>query len=80
MENKVFEIREDYLNELIDLQGRTLCGKILKRFELFDNKDVLKSEIRELIYEGYRQFKELLIAHNYGLKLTIFKFKEEKTV
>lgn len=78
-EKKLF-ITEGYLKELIDYVSRSLCGKLLKRFEIIENKDVIKTNAKELIYEEFRQLRDLIIAHNRGLDIKIFKFKrgEEK--
>lgn len=77
-EIKFLKITEDYLKELIDYCGRSLCGKLLKRFEIIEDRNVLKDEARELIYEQYRTFRDLLIAHNRGLDIQVFKFKRPK--
>ena len=73
------EISEEYLEELIDFCGRATCGKILKRFEIVPDRTILKGLVKELIYEGFRNFKDLLKAHNKGLHITQFnlKFKEK---
>ena len=77
-ETKFLKITESYLKELIDYCGRSLCGKLLKRFEIIEDRNVLKDNARELIYEEYRTFEKLLIAHNKGLDLQIYKFKRPK--
>ena len=42
-------------------------------------KDILKKEVKELIYEEYRALKALLEAHSNGLLCTrIVKFKDDK--
>ena len=76
--SKILNISEEYLDELIDYCGRNLVGKTMKRFEIVDNRDTLKKEIRELVYEGFRYFKDLLDAHTRGLNITQFHFKREK--
>ena len=78
MENKELTINEEYLTELLDFMGRSLVGKTLKRFEIIDNRDILKTEVKELIYEEIRNFKNLIIAHNKGLNITQFNFKTKE--
>jgi hypothetical protein len=63
-----------------------LVGKVMKRMELFDDRVVLRKEVKELIYEQFRHFKDLLIAHSAGLELVKVQFmsrgpnsKSEKT-
>jgi len=77
MENKELTISEEYLQELIDHTGSSMVGKIMKRFELLgsDHKSI-KLETKELIYEGMRELRNLIQAHNEGRNITIFKFKK----
>lgn len=76
--NKELRIQEDYLDELISFSSRKMVGKILKRFDLDLGKEDLKNEVKELIHENWRDFKDLLFAHQYGLGLTQFNFKRPK--
>jgi len=78
MDSKNLVISDEYLKELIDFCGRASCGKILKRFEIVPNRDVLKGLVKELIYEGFRNFKDLLEAHNKGLDITQINMKPKK--
>lgn len=79
MEYKELIISEEYLQELIDHVGSSIVGKLMKRFELLgsDHKSI-KLEAKELIYEGMRDLRNLIHAHNEGRNITIFKFKKEK--
>ncbi len=78
MDSKNLKISEEYLRELIDFCGRASCGKILKRFEIVPDRNMLKGLVKELIYEGFRNFKDLLEAHNKGLDITQFNMKTKK--
>ena len=73
---RIFQIEEDYLKELIDYAGKALVGKILKRFEIIENRDIIKSDTKELVYEEFRSLRDLIIAHNRGLNITQFNFKK----
>ena len=73
---RIFQIEEDYLKELIDYTGKALVGKILKRFEIIENRDIIKSDTKELVYEEFRMLRDLIIAHNRGLNITQFNFKK----
>ena len=73
---RIFQIEEDYLKELIDYAGKALVGKILKRFEIIENRDIIKSDTKELVYEEFRSLSDLIIAHNRGLNITQFNFKK----
>ena len=74
--SKVLHITEDYLNQLISYTGKSLVGKILKRFEILDDKDAIKKAAKELVYEEYRQLRDLIIAYDKGLEINIFKFNK----
>ena len=67
------------LERYLDEQSRCLCGMVLKRFELHDDKNTIKKETRELIYESFRNLKVLLLAYNSGLTHTTkFEFTQRK--
>ena len=77
-EDGVLEIPEKSLDQLIRHMSKKVVGKSMKRFEIHDNVQVLKNEMRELIYEGFRDLKDLLIASGHGLDMTSFDFKTNK--
>ena len=77
--SKDLKISSEYLEELIDYVSSSLVGKVLKRFEILENKNIIKSDCRELIYEQFRQLRDLILAHNKGLDITQFKFKSSKS-
>lgn len=74
----MLNISEEYLKEMIDYVSANTVGKLLKRFEVIGDIKILKSVSRELIYEQFRYFKDLLEAHNRGLEMSIFKFTKPK--
>jgi hypothetical protein len=59
MENKL-KISEETLNYIIDQESRKTVGIILKRYEIIDDKEVLKKEIKELIYESFRNVRDII--------------------
>jgi len=71
------KIRHEYLFELMDFESKKIVGKIMKRFEIIENKEILKNTIKELLYEGYRDLRDLLLAGGRGLEQKIFKFTRE---
>lgn len=75
MEEKSITISERYLKECLDYTGSSLVGKLLKRFEILEDKNLIKQEAKELIYEQIRQLRDVLFAYEKGRELTIFKFK-----
>lgn len=77
MEEVYIKISRAYLKELIDFQSKKLVGKVLKRYEIVQDRNILKSEIKELIYEELRDFHGLLEAYQKGYEISIFKFKNQ---
>ena len=71
-------IPTNHLEDLIKYKSSQLVGKVLKRIEITSDKDTMKSQIRELIYEEYRSFEELIIALNFGLQISSFVFKTKE--
>lgn len=74
----MLNISEEYLQELIEYVSSNTVGKVLKRIEIIDDTQLLKKEVKELLYEQFRFFKDLLEAHNRGLDIQIYNFKRQK--
>lgn len=70
----------EYLEKILPFEASKLVGKCMKRFDLFDNKDVLKKEIKEIIYEFFRDFITTIDAYEKGVETTYFQFikREDK--
>lgn len=77
-DNDKVEISVKDLKELISECGNITCGQILKRIDILDDKESLKTCVKELVYEGYRNLKHMLKAYEKGAKVTHFKFKSPK--
>ena len=76
--SKEFTISEDYLKELLDYVGSATVGKVMKRHEILGGHGTaIKLATKELIYEGFRELRDLIIAHDKGRNITIFKFKKK---
>ena len=74
MEKKEIVISEEYLKQLIDYCSRSCVGKLCKRMEILSDVNLIKLESKELIYESFRQFRELLQAYQVGKELKSFTF------
>ena len=74
------EVRLEFseLTDLIDYSSRSLCGKLLKRFEIIHDQDILKKTTKELIYEEYRHLRDLILSTSKGLGLSKFKFNRKE--
>lgn len=68
------KISEEYLDELMNYIGRKLCGTVMRRFDIVEDRNVLKSMIKDTIYEEMRHFKDLLYSAGAGLEISQFKF------
>lgn len=73
--SKVLNIEDDYLRELLDFCSKSTVGKLLKRFEILEDKESIKREAKELIYEEYRNLRNLILAYDKGFTITVFNFK-----
>lgn len=80
-ENKVpseKEILLSYLDTVFTKEFTKLVGKLLKRIEILDDKEYLKREIKELIYESSREMRDIFIAYSNGLEVSYFNFSQSK--
>ena len=66
-----------YLEEVLSVIAPKLVGKIMKRFEIIDDKTILKKETKELIYETFRELQDIFYAYSQGLEITQFKFMKK---
>ena len=67
-----------YLDQVLSLESSKLVGKTLKRFEIIDNTTLLKKEIKELVYESFRDLRDIFEAYGKGLEVSIFSFKNKE--
>jgi hypothetical protein len=72
MEDKLFKDLSDYL---IETESRKLVGKVMKRFETSDDKEQIKKEVKEILYEWIRDFRDSINTGRFVLKV-INKSKE----
>jgi len=63
-----YRISANFLDKTINDFAKTLVGKTCKRFEILDNKEDIKNELKELIYEHHRALKNNLISFSGGIK------------
>ena len=63
-----YTITEKFLDSIIDKSSRCLCGLVMKRFEIFKEKNAIKASIKELIYENYRSLKEIIKSFSSGVR------------
>lgn len=68
MKSKEFIITEEYLNEVIKKVSTSAVGRILKRFDVVNDRKELKKVVKELVYEEFRNLKVFIEAINWGIK------------
>jgi len=59
MDNKL-KISEETLNFICEQEAKKIVGKVCKRFELSDNKDEIKTQVKELLYEFVRDLRDII--------------------
>ena len=62
MDNKL-KIDEKLLIYICQKESNKIVGKCMKRFELSNDKEVIKVEIKELLYEFMRDLKDILVIN-----------------
>lgn len=55
-------ITKDLLERLISLEASKTVGILMKRFEIIEDREILKKDIKELQYEAYRNMRDLIIS------------------
>lgn len=68
-------VTQSYLKKVIDFTSSSLVGKLLKRFEILDDKQDVKKVCKELIYEEFRQLRDLIIGYDQGVEDIKWEFK-----
>ena len=70
MDNRL-KISEEALNYIIDQESKKIVGKCMKRFELSENKDEIKAQVKELLYEFMRDLRDMIrVNGKESIKLT----------
>lgn len=76
------EILLAYLDQVFTKEFAKLVGKLCKRIEILDDKEYLKKEIKELVYESSREMRDIFDSYAKGLEVSYFvwinKDKESK--
>ena len=69
-------INKKYLQELVDEVSKRVVGKMMKRHDVIGASDVIKSISKDAVYEGFREFRDLILAYDRGLEISTFKFNK----
>ena len=73
-----YKLSAEYVDQLIKSFGAGLVGKIMKRMEISSNLPEIKQQIKNLVHEEMRTFKQLLDAHAAGYHQVQWEFKNQK--
>lgn len=76
--NEELKISRRYLDELIDFESKKTVGKVMKRLETISDKETLKTQLKEVLYEQFRDFKDLFLAYQHGYEVSVYKFTNKK--
>ncbi len=76
--NEELKISRRYLDELIDFESKKTVGKVIKRLETISDKETLKTQLKEVLYEQFRDFKDLFLAYQHGYEVSVYKFTNKK--
>jgi hypothetical protein len=75
MEEYIY-IDKGLLKFIIDQEIRKLTGKTLKRFELSDDKEQIKKQVKEIQYEWARDLRDLIILNSKSKDSVLLTKKE----
>jgi len=70
-------LTENLLNLIFDQESKKIVGKCMKRFELTNDKELIKKEIKELLYECLRDIKDILLLNKESISLTNTNVRKE---
>jgi hypothetical protein len=76
-ENKKTDLL-DYLDKVLSFASSKLVGKVMKRIEIIDDTELLKKELKELIYEHAREISDIFAAYKDGYEMSFFVFLDGK--
>ena len=75
MDNKII-LDLNLFKVILDQEVKKLTGTTMKRFELSDNKDEIKKQVKEIQYEWARNFYDILYTGKIIFEFNTSKEKE----
>ena len=67
MEDIILLSKSDLI-KILSEASRASVGRLMKRFELHLDREILKSEVKETIYESYRDLRVQLECYSKGIQ------------
>jgi len=77
--SKEKEVLLSYLNQVLSKEFPKLVGKLCKRFEILEDREALKKEIKELVYESAREITDIFEAYASGIEVSYFELRSKKS-
>jgi len=65
---EIILLTKSALSNMLAEASRASVGKLMKRFDLHLERETLKAEVKETIYESYRDLRVQLEAYSKGLQ------------
>lgn len=62
-----YTVSKKFLDDVISTSSSALCGMVMKRFEILEDKEDIKRAIKELVYENGRNIKSLIKSFGTGV-------------
>jgi len=62
-------LTEKLLNTIFDNEAKKLVGKVCKRFEISNNQEEIKKQVKELIYESLRDINDIIKLNKEAIHL-----------
>lgn len=75
MYNKKVLLNLELFKIILKQESKKIVGKCMKRFELSEDKELIKREVKELIYESFR---DILDTINNGSMIFDFSQKSKE--
>lgn len=68
-----FIINTEYLKTILDAKSKTVVGRVLKRIETITDQKTCKEEVKNVLYEEFRDIFTTLEAFNSGAIFSLSK-------
>ena len=70
-----YRISKDYLKTILDTKSKTVVGRVLKRIETIADEATCKEEVKNVLYEEFRDLLTTIDAYHNGI---IFSIKQNQ--
>jgi len=74
----LIKLSKEHFEQILNDESRKIVGILLKRFEIIEDKNILKKDIKELVYESFRNLRDVIENVSKGNQEVILTFNETK--